>query len=100
VPLSFSSFSLHDALPILNFLPHLFAAIIIIVIGVFVAKLVKQLFTQFFKTLNMDKWFNKVFPSNNEGDNAQETLSVVIANIIYRSEEHTSELQSRVDLVC
>src|SRR5699024_2025658 len=47
------------------------------------AKLVKQLFTQFFKTLNMDKWFNKVFPSNNEGDNAQETLSVVIANIIY-----------------
>src|SRR5699024_4920304 len=67
----------------LNFIPNIIAAAVIIIIGVFVAKLVKQLFVQFFKTLNLDKWLNKVSPSQAEGTEAQTTLSSVIANIIF-----------------
>lgn len=67
----------------LNFIPNIIAATVIIVIGVFVAKLVKQLFVQFFRTLNLDKWLNKAFPSQTEGEEAQTTLSSVIANIIF-----------------
>src|SRR5699024_9949255 len=67
----------------LNFIPNIIAAAVIIIIGVFVAKLVKQLFVQLFKTLNLDKWLNKVSPSQAEGTEAQTTLSSVIANIIF-----------------
>ena len=67
----------------LYFIPNIIAAAVIILIGVFVAKLVKQLFEQFFTTLNIDKWVNKVLPNKGETEEAQATLSSVISNIIF-----------------
>lgn len=69
---------------IFSFIPNLIAATIIVLIGVFVAKLVKELFKRFFLTINIDKWFKKV----NQGDStnqakSQVTISNVIANVIY-----------------
>src|SRR5699024_1441244 len=56
---------------------------VIILIGLLLAKLVKQLFEQFFTTLNIDKWVNKVLPNKGETEEAQATLSSVISNIIF-----------------
>lgn len=67
----------------LNFIPNLFAATIIVVIGVFVAKLVKELFKRFFEALNLDKWFRKINPDQIDTEASQTTLSTVLANIIY-----------------
>lgn len=66
----------------LNYIPSIIAATIIVVIGIFVARLVKELFKQFFQTLKLDKVFQKVNPERNEGD-AQIKLSHVLANVIY-----------------
>lgn len=68
---------------LLGFIPGLIAAGIIIVIGVFIARLVKGLFTRFFQTLNLDKWFKKINPDNVEQTEVRTTLSNVLANIIY-----------------
>lgn len=65
------------------FIPNLFAAGIIITIGVFVAKLVKELFKRFFEALNLDKWFRKINPDQVDPEATQTTLSTVLANIIY-----------------
>lgn len=67
----------------LGFIPNLIAATIIVLIGVFVARLVKELFKRFFDALNLDRWFEKVNPGQGEYDEAQATLSSVLANIIY-----------------
>lgn len=69
---------------ILSFIPNLIAAAIIVVIGVFVAKLVRELFKKFFLTINMDKWFKKVYPGDTTNQvKSQMTVSNVIANVIY-----------------
>src|SRR5699024_4399430 len=68
---------------LLSFIPNLIAASIIIIIGVFVAKLVKQLFIKFFNALNLDKWLSKVNPDHVDHDDAHATLSNVLSNIIY-----------------
>ncbi|TFB13475.1 hypothetical protein E3U55_16005 [Filobacillus milosensis] len=68
---------------LLGFIPNIIAAAIILTIGIFIAKLIKDLFEKFFKSLNLDKWFNKVSPSNTGGTEAQSTLSNVLANIIF-----------------
>ncbi|RPF54441.1 mechanosensitive ion channel [Aquisalibacillus elongatus] len=68
---------------LLGFIPNLIAASIILVIGIFIAKLIKDLFEKFFRSLNLDDWFNKVSPNNTGGDDVQTTLSTVLANIIY-----------------
>ncbi|WP_368653894.1 mechanosensitive ion channel [Ornithinibacillus sp. 4-3] len=68
----------------LNYIPNILAAAIIIIIGVFVAKLVKELFKQFFNTVKLDKLFRKVNPNQvGEEQKAQTTLSTVLSNIIY-----------------
>lgn len=68
----------------LNYIPNILAAAIIIIIGVFVAKLVKELFKQFFNTVKLDKLFRKVNPNQvGEEQKAQTTLSAVLSNIIY-----------------
>src|SRR5699024_9740909 len=67
----------------ITFIPNLFAAGIIITIGVFVAKLVKELFKRFFEALNLDKWFRKINPDQVDPEATQTTLSTVLANIIY-----------------
>lgn len=69
---------------IFNFIPNLIAAAIIVVIGVFVAKLVRELFKKFFLTVNIDKWFKKVYPGDTTNPvKSQITISNVIANVIY-----------------
>lgn len=67
----------------IEFIPNLFAAGIIIAIGIFVAKLVKELFRRFFEALNLDKWFRKINPEQLDTESSQTTLSTVLANIIY-----------------
>ena len=67
----------------LGFIPNLIAAAIMIIIGVFIARLVKTLFLQFFNTLNLDKWFRKISPEKVTYDETQATLSTVLANVIY-----------------
>ncbi|MET3683587.1 sterol desaturase/sphingolipid hydroxylase (fatty acid hydroxylase superfamily) [Alkalibacillus flavidus] len=68
---------------LLGFIPNLIAAAIILVIGYFIAKLIKELFEKFFKSLNLDEWFNKISPNDEGGKDAQSTLSSVLANIIF-----------------
>ncbi|WP_279401905.1 mechanosensitive ion channel family protein [Piscibacillus salipiscarius] len=68
---------------LLGFIPNLIAAAIILVIGIFIAKLIKELFEKFFRSLNLDDWFNKISPKNSGGAEVQTTLSNVLANIIY-----------------
>lgn len=67
----------------LNYIPNVIAAAIIITIGIFVAKLVRELFKQFFSTLNLDKWFQRINPDKENHAATQITLSTVIANVIY-----------------
>lgn len=68
---------------LLGFIPNLIAASIILVIGIFIAKLIKELFEKFFRSLNLDDWFNKISPRNSGGAEVQTTLSNVLSNIIY-----------------
>ncbi|ANU09936.1 putative integral inner membrane protein [Planococcus antarcticus DSM 14505] len=76
---------------LLAFLPNLFMAIIIIVIGYFVAKFVKNLVFSLLAAINIDKWFNK-FTSKTGGastgtarmDNSDKsTLANVLANVVF-----------------
>ncbi|SEQ22665.1 mechanosensitive ion channel [Piscibacillus halophilus] len=68
---------------LLGFIPNLIAAAIILIIGLFIARLIKELFEKFFQSLNLDQWFNKINPNNTGGTEAQTTLSNVLANIVY-----------------
>lgn len=66
---------------LLNFIPSIIAAAIVIVLGVFVAKLVKDLCRQFFQTIQMDRWLAKVVPEKDATTQAK--LSGILANIVY-----------------
>ncbi|AIY06482.1 membrane protein [Planococcus sp. PAMC 21323] len=75
---------------LLAFLPNLFMAIIILVIGYFIAKFVKNLVVSLLTAINIDKWFNKFTnkPSSatgttrmDSGDKA--TLANVLANVVF-----------------
>ena len=74
---------------LLGFIPNLLAATFIIIIGVFLARLLKELFTSFFRSVNLDKWINKIFPIKNTPEQTREmvdaklSLSQVLGNIIY-----------------
>jgi hypothetical protein len=83
----------------LAFLPNLFAAAIIIAIGYFVARLVRDLVYNLLLSLNIDHWFDslghgnskRVQPSNPQGatnlqveaHNNKGTLAKIIANIVF-----------------
>jgi hypothetical protein len=83
----------------LAFLPNLFAAAIIIAIGYFVARLVRDLVYNLLLSLNIDHWFDrlgqgnskKMQPSNPQGatnlqveaQNNKGTLAKIIANIVF-----------------
>ncbi|EGA89931.1 putative integral inner membrane protein [Planococcus donghaensis MPA1U2] len=75
---------------LLAFLPNLFMAIIILVIGYFVAKFVKNLVFSLLTAINIDKWFNKFTnkPSGTTGTTRMDagdkaTLANVLANIVF-----------------
>ncbi|TWT06848.1 hypothetical protein FQV26_03295 [Planococcus sp. CPCC 101016] len=76
---------------LLAFLPNLFMAIIILVIGYFVAKFVKNLVFSLLTAVNIDKWFNKFTSKTGNtstgttrmdaGDKS--TLANVLANVVF-----------------
>lgn len=76
---------------LLAFLPNLLMAIIILVIGYFVAKFVKNLVFSLLTAVNIDKWFNKFTNKTggtstgstrmDAGDKA--TLANVLANVVF-----------------
>lgn len=72
---------------LLAFLPNLLMAIIIILIGYFVAKFVKNLVVTILSTINIDKWFNKLTnksgsPETMTPDN-KNTLANVLGNVVF-----------------
>ncbi len=75
---------------LLAFLPNLFMAIIILVIGYFVAKFVKNLVFSLLSAINIDKWINKFTGKTSSttgttrmdaGDKS--TLANVLANVVF-----------------
>ncbi|GAA0307054.1 hypothetical protein GGQ92_002060 [Gracilibacillus halotolerans] len=73
---------------LLGFIPNIIAAAFIVIAGVFIARLVKELFTNFFRSLNLDKWFTKITPANTPDQGrdiskAKLSLSQILGNIIY-----------------
>ncbi|GEK92194.1 mechanosensitive ion channel [Alkalibacterium kapii] len=72
----------------LAFLPNIIAALIILVLGFYVAKFVKNLVYNLGVAANVDKWMSKLTGSSNDSntekvkDNKQ-TLASVLANTVY-----------------
>lgn len=64
---------------LLNYIPNIFAAIIILVIGVFVARIIKQLLIPLFKRLKLDNLQEKAGIEVSESA----SLSSVVANVVY-----------------
>lgn len=86
------------ALPITNmfdnfmaFLPKLFGAVIILAIGYFVAKFVKELVQSLLESINVDRWLSKYTQAPNpSGQNSASTVAVqkntiarVLANVAF-----------------
>jgi hypothetical protein len=70
---------------LLAFVPNVIGAAIILFIGFFIAKIIRDIAFNFFSTLNLDKWFDK-FTLESDGDvstETQATLSKVLSNILY-----------------
>jgi small-conductance mechanosensitive channel len=63
----------------LDYLPNILAAAVVLVIGLFIAKLIRQLLTPLLKKLNVDRLQEKAGISPTEGT----TLSSILAYIIY-----------------
>src|SRR5207247_9780968 len=93
--IEFYSFSLHDALPISLFLGE-FGAYENIGID-YTATL--QNYMNFFCNKDTPVEKEEVFKSLHQIEALRSSASL-LAHAMFRSEEHTSELQSRVDLVC
>lgn len=62
-----------------TYLPNIVAAVIILIIGLFVAKLVKELLIPIFKRLGMDSWLKKIGYAG--ADDVE--ISTVLATIVY-----------------
>ncbi|WP_051910448.1 mechanosensitive ion channel [Carnobacterium pleistocenium] len=72
----------------LNFFPNLFAAAIIMAIGIIVARFVKNLVYNLALTLDVDKWVSKLTTSKSAREAApsagqKSTMANVLGNIIY-----------------
>jgi hypothetical protein len=68
---------------LLYFLPNLFASILLLVIGIFLAAIIRMIFQKFFKTIKLDKFlerFGIVEALSRSG--IKESLSVLISKII------------------
>ncbi|WP_237664970.1 mechanosensitive ion channel [Sutcliffiella horikoshii] len=80
----------------LAFLPNLFAAAILLIIGYFIAKLVRDLIYNLLLSLNVDHWFDRLggttshtasgtatSPNANESQINKGTLAKIISNILF-----------------
>lgn len=72
---------------LLDFIPNLLLAAIILVIGYFIAKFVKNLVVTVLTTMNIDRWFNKL---SNKGEapktmsaSDKSTLANVLGNVVF-----------------
>ncbi|WP_339148948.1 MULTISPECIES: mechanosensitive ion channel [unclassified Sutcliffiella] len=79
----------------LAFLPNLFAAAILLIIGYFIARLVRDLIHNLLLSLNIDHWFDRLggtsntargtaaSPNTNEAQINKGTLAKIISNILF-----------------
>lgn len=72
----------------LNFLPNLFAATVIVAVGVFVARFVKNLVYNLALTLNVDKWVSKFTSPGSDANTTpsagqKSTMAKVLGNLAY-----------------
>lgn len=70
---------------LLAFIPNIIGAAIILFIGFFIARIIRDITFSFLKTLKLDKWFDKfaLKTEENEITETQATLSKVLSNILY-----------------
>lgn len=74
---------------VLTFLPKLFAAAVILAIGIFVGRFVKNLVYNLLITVNIDKWISKMTSSDAATEeaapspNQKMTIAKVLANVVY-----------------
>lgn len=74
---------------LLAFIPNLIGAGIIIFIGYFIAKILRDLVYSILQTVNIDKWYNKITPDLSEGETAgitqvqKNSLANVLSNILF-----------------
>ncbi|SIO20782.1 Conserved TM helix [Carnobacterium alterfunditum] len=72
----------------LNFFPNMFAAVVIMAIGIIVARFVKNLVYNLALTLDVDKWVSKLTTSKSAVEAApsagqKSTMAKVLGNIVY-----------------
>lgn len=66
---------------LLGFIPHLIGAGIIVFIGYFIAKVVRDLTYMFLQTVNIDKWYNKII-ADKETKSLDQTKKNTLADIL------------------
>lgn len=67
----------------LGFIPNIIATVIIIAIGIFISRLVKDLFQNFFNALNLDNLFARIQPNQEDHTQSQVKLSNILATVIF-----------------
>ena len=74
---------------LLAFIPNLIGAAIIVFIGYFIAKIIRDLVFSILQTVNVDKWYNKITPGFADNSKAnvsqtqKNTLAKVLSNILF-----------------
>ncbi|TSB45505.1 mechanosensitive ion channel [Alkalicoccobacillus porphyridii] len=66
---------------LLDFLPNLLAAAIILTVGIIIARFIRNLVFNLLNSLNIDRFFNRIYVREEEQP-PKETLSTVLANIV------------------
>lgn len=61
------------------YLPNIVAAVVLLIIGLFLAKTVKELLVPIFKKFKMDEWLHKIGFESKEGT----SIAEFVANVIY-----------------
>ena len=71
---------------LLAFIPRLIGAGIILFIGYFIAKIIRDLTFRFLQTVNIDKWYNKISPGTTGqaiDDQQKMTLADVLSKVVF-----------------
>lgn len=67
---------------LLAFLPNLFAAAIILTIGIIIARFIRNLVFNLLNSLRVDRFFDKIYVAEKEQP-PKETLSTILSNIVF-----------------
>lgn len=73
---------------LLAFIPNLIGAAVIVFIGYFIAKIIRDLVFSVLQTVNIDKWYNKITPGSdkskaNVSQAQKNTLAKVLSNVLF-----------------